>query len=277
MKKMGYRRTKNILPYFSLLFIAAMFILPLLWVIVASFDSQAQQSLKLPDSFTLSNYSSVLSDPANQRAFMIGLLLSGCQTLIVVFCSALAAYPLSRFKLKGKQKLMLVILFLTSLPITAVMVPVYQLFLMINLQDSIIGTMLFLSASSLPYGIWMMKNFMDNVPVELEESAWIDGASLFTSLRRVVAPLMVPGLFTVCIFTFIGSWGNFFVPFILLQSPDKLPASVTIFQFFGQFGTVQYGQLAAYSMLYMIPTFVLYGIAQRYMSQGFVLSGAAKG
>lgn len=275
--KIGHFQKMQILPYLSLGFIALMFLLPLLWLILASFDANATQSMKFPDHFTLKNYSSVLTDGKNQRAFLIGLLLSGGQTILVVICSGLAAYPLSRFNMKYKQGFLLTILFMTSLPITAVMVPVYQLFLFLNLQNSIFGTMMFLVASQLPYGIWMMKNFMDAVPKELEEAAWIDGASLFTSLRRVITPLMLPGIFTVSIFVFLGSWGNFFVPFILLQSPDKLPASVTIFQFFGQHGMVEYGQLTAYSILYMMPTFILYFFAQNHMSKGFSLGGGAKG
>src|SRR5699024_11316412 len=107
-----------------------------------------------------------------------------------------------------------------------------------------------MSAAALPYGIWLMKNFIDSVPVSLEESAWIDGASMLVGLRKVVVPLMKPGIFTVLIFTFTGSWGNFFVPFILIQSVEKLPASVTIFQFFAKLGWLFFGHLAAFSLFY---------------------------
>lgn len=270
-------KSKSIISIAILLVIAALFILPLLWVIFASFDANATQVIKLPDKITLENYTSVIMDPLNQRAFLIGIFLSGGQTVLVVILSLLAAYPLSRFKMKNKQKLMMSILFMTSLPITAVMVPVYQLFLFLNFQDSLIATLLFLTASQLPFGIWLMKNFIDGVPVELEESAWIDGASMLAGIRKVIAPLMIPGIFTVAIFVFIGSWGNFFVPYILLQSPEKLPASVTIYQFFGQYGYAAYGQLAAYSVLYMLPTFILYYFAQNHMSKGFNMGGANKG
>jgi multiple sugar transport system permease protein len=270
-------KSQTIIPYTILAIIAVLFILPLLWVIFASFDLHATQVLKLPEKITLDNYVSVITDPANQRAFLVGIILSGGQTILVVILSLLAAYPLSRFRMKNKQTLMITILFMTSLPITAVMVPVYQLFLFLNFQDSLIATLLFLTASQLPFGIWLMKNFIEGVPVELEESAWIDGASLLGGLIKVVAPLMIPGIFTTSIFVFIGSWGNFFVPYILLQSPEKLPASVTIYQFFGQYGYAAYGQLAAYSVLYMLPTFVLYYFAQNHMSKGFNLGGASKG
>lgn len=273
---MRTNKTQTSISYVILLLIAAAFILPLFWIIFASFDANATQVLKMPEEFSLANYSIVLTDSGNQSAFINGLFLSGGQTVLVVILSLLASYPLSRFPLKNKQKLLLTILFMTSLPITAVMVPVYQLFVFFNWVDSLWVTLLFLTASGLPFGIWMMKNFMDGVPVELEESAWIDGASSFDSLRKVIIPLMKPGIFTVAIFTFIGSWGNFFVPYILLQSPSKLPASVTLYQFFGQYGYAAYGQLAAYSIVYMLPTFVLYYFAQNHMSKGFNLGGATK-
>jgi multiple sugar transport system permease protein len=268
---------EKVTPYVVLGFIGILFLLPLLWVIFASFDPHAKVSLNIPKSLTMDNFTDILSDQSNQRAFLIGLGLSLGQAIIAVVLAGLAAYPLSRYQLKYKKPFLYSVLFMTALPITAVMVPVYQLFLMLNLHDSIIGTMLFLSASALPYAIWMMKNFMDSVPLEIEESAWIDGASVFKGLRKVVAPLMLPGLFTVGIFTFTMSWGNFFVPYILIQTPEKLPASVTIYQFFGSYGMVEYGKLAAFSLIYTIPPVILYILSQRFMSAGFSMGGASKG
>jgi multiple sugar transport system permease protein len=276
LKRNRYSLDK-IMPYIILSIIGILFLIPFLWIFLASFDPTAKVSIQMPEKFTTDNFTSVLSDKLNQRAFLIGLLLSLGQAIISVIVAGLAAYPLSRYDLKYKKPFLYTILFMTSLPITAVMVPVYQLFIMLNLQDSIFGTMLFLSASTLPYAIWMMKNFMDSVPLELEESAWVDGASVYKGLRKVVAPLMLPGIFTVGIFTFTGSWGNFFVPYILIQSPEKLPASVTIYQFFGQYGMVEYGKLAAFSLIYTIPAITLYILSQRFMSEGFSLGGASKG
>lgn len=268
--------SRNI-QYAILAFIALCFILPMLWVLIAAFDPNAQQGLKMPSSLTLNNFGSVLGDAGNVRSFGIGILLSGGQSLLVVVLSVLAAYPLSRYQMRFKKSFLLSILFMTALPITAVMVPVFQMFLVLKLQNSIIGTMLFLTASSLPYGIWMMKNFMDSVPIDLEEAAWIDGTSVWGGLRKVVAPLMLPGIATIAIYTFSGSWGNFFVPYILLQTPDKLPASVTIYQFFGSHGMVEYSKLAAFSILYTMPSVILYIFSQRYMSKGFSMGGATKG
>ncbi|MBE9916685.1 carbohydrate ABC transporter permease [Paenibacillus donghaensis] len=272
-RKLIYR----ILPYVILAFIGICFLLPLLWVLVASVDPNAMQSLKMPKQLTAGNYADVLTSSENQRSFVIGLLMSLGQAVIVVLLAVLAAYPLSRYQLKFKKPFMLTILFMTSLPITAVMVPVYQLFLSLKLYDNNIGVVLFYVASSMPYGIWMIKNFMDSVPEDLEEAAWVDGASVITGIRKIIAPLMVPGICTVAIFTFSGSWGNFFVPYILLQTPEKFPASLKLYQFFGQYGMVDYGRLAAFSVLYAIPSIMLYILSQRFMSKGFSMQGGTKG
>ena len=276
MKKKS-QKIEITIHYIILTILGLLFLLPLLWMIFASIDSSAIQAIKIPEKITINNFMEVLKDPQILKSFGIGLLISGFQALLVVFLSILAAYPLSRYRIRFKKSFMMTILFMTSLPMTAVMVPVYQLFLYLKFQDSILAVTFFLTASSLPYGIWMMKNFMDSVPIELEESAWVDGASAWRGVRSIVAPLIVPGMFTVAIFTFSGSWGNFFVPYILIQSPEKMPASVTIFQFFGNFGMVNYGKLAAYSVLYTIPVVVLYALSQNFMSKGFSMGGATKG
>lgn len=264
-------------PYAILSLIGICFFLPLLWVIIASFDNNASQALQIPQNITLGNYLNVLKNQTNQRSFAIGLLISILQTIFVVIVSGLCAYPLSRYQMKQKKLFMYSVLFMTSLPITALMVPVYQLFITIKLYDNIFGVILFLTASALPYAIWMMKNFMDSVSVELEEAAWVDGAGVFTALRKVVTPVMLPGIFTVAIYTFSGSWGNFFVPYILISSTEKYPASVMLYQFFGNHGMIAYGPLAAYSVLYATPSILLYIISQKYMSKGFSMQGAAKG
>ena len=268
---------RKMIPYLILLIIAFAFFLPLLWMILAAFDPNASQGFSIPKTVSLENFRAVLSNSRNIRGFLTSLLISVVQTTIVLVCSLMAAYPLSRYALHWGQKITMGMLFLTSIPITAVMVPVYQLFISLKLVDSIGGTIVFLASSSLPYGIWMMKNFLDGVSVELEEAAWIDGASTVKGLVKVVLPLMIPGIFTVAMFTFVSSWGNFFVPLILLQTTEKLPASINIYRFFGEHGVVIYGQLAAYSIMYMLPVFVLYFFSQNYMSKGFSMGGAAKG
>ncbi|MDK2859783.1 MAG: multiple sugar transport system permease protein [Sphaerochaeta sp.] len=267
---------KRLVPNLVLILIGLLFIWPMLWLFFASFDAGAPLSVRIPKDFTLDNYRKILSEPMNLRAFLNSFLISFSQSVIVILLSILAAYPLSRFPLKHKGKIMYGMLFLTGLPLTAIMVPVYMVFFSLKINNSLISTTLFLIATALPYSIWMTKNFMDDVPVVLEEAAWIEGAGMLETIRRVILPVIVPGIFVVFIFTFSGSWGNFFVPFILLNSANKFPASVAIYQFFGAFGKIAYGELAAFSLLYTLPIAVFYLLSQKYMSQGFSMSGSVK-
>ncbi|MFD7438721.1 carbohydrate ABC transporter permease [Streptomyces sp. NPDC059861] len=261
----------------GLLVVAAAFSLPLLWVILASLDPGADLQVQLPDGVTLDNFDAVLRPEITFTPLLNSLLLCGGGTLLTVACAALAAYPLSRFRSRLNRPFLLTILFATSLPITAIMVPVYALFVQVNLIDTMEGTIFFFAASQLPFAIWLMKNFMDGVPKELEEAAWTDGASSLQSLLRIVLPLMGPGVAVVTVFSFVMMWGNFFVPFMLLLTPDQMPAAVSINEFFGNRGTVVYGQLAAFSIIYSTPVILLYVLVARRMGGGFALSGAVKG
>jgi len=261
----------------ALLVIAAAFAVPLLWLVFASLDTHATLRVAPPHSPTLHNFSAVWTDRITFTPMLNSLLMCGGGTLLTVVCSALAAYPLSRFRSRFSRPYLLTVLFTTCLPVTAIMVPVYALFVQTNLVDTLWGTACFLAASQLPFGIWLMKNFMDGVPVVLEEAAWTDGASWLQSLTRVILPLMGPGAAVVTVYTFIIMWGNFFVPFMLLITPDQLPASVSIFTFFGNFGTIRFGELAAFSVLYSTPVLLLYILISRRLGGGFMLGGAVKG
>ncbi|MGX1492714.1 carbohydrate ABC transporter permease [Streptomyces tendae] len=261
----------------GLLVVAAAFVLPLTWVVLSALDPHADLRVKQPDGLTLDNFDAVMTPEITFTPLLNSLLLCGGGTLLTVACAALAAYPLSRFRSRFNRPFLLTVLFATSLPITAIMVPVYALFVQVNLIDTMEGTIFFFAASQLPFSIWLMKNFMDGVPKELEEAAWTDGASSFQSLVRIVLPLMGPGVAVVTVFSFVMMWGNFFVPFMLLLTPDQMPAAVSINEFFGNRGTVVYGQLAAFSILYSTPVILLYVLVARRLGGGFALGGAVKG
>ncbi|HRY55017.1 MAG TPA: carbohydrate ABC transporter permease [Spirochaetia bacterium] len=271
---MKRKNAKSAAQYGALSLVFACFALPLLWLALASFDPNADQIIKIPGKPTLANYVSVLGGPENLQGFLNSLLLAGLQSVVDVAVAFLAAYPLSRFQLSWKRHFLYVIVFMTALPLNAIMIPVFKLFISCGIQNNLVTTSLFMAAANLPYGIWMMKNFMDDVPVSLEEAAWVDGAGKLKAMRKIVVPLMVPGLCTVLIYVFTAAWGNFFVPFILLQDAAKFPASIRIYQYFQLNGLVEYGKLAAYSVVYMVPSVVLYALTQQFMSKGFAMGGA---
>lgn len=271
------KRTHTLTASLLLSLIGLLFLVPLLWVVFASFDGDATVSMRLPETWTLANYTDVMTWELAWQPLLNSIVISLGTALITVVVALLAAYPLSRYNARYQKPFMYGILFGTGLPLTAMMVPVYALFVSFGLLDSTWGVILFMAATSLPMAIWMLKNFMDSVPISLEEAAWVDGASSMQALTRVVVPLMRPGIGVVFIFVFTGAWGNFFVPFVLLFTSSKFPAAVSIFNFFGQYGTIAYGQLAAYSVLYAAPMVVLYVIVQKLSGASFALAGSVKG
>lgn len=270
------KKTNRVFVNLVVVLISVSFLLPLVWVVTASFDLEAGLSAAVPKTWSVDNYRAVLTPETTFTPLLNSLFLSASVAVLTVLIAILAAYPLSRYQSRFHGFYLYTILFISGLPITAMMIPVYALFVNLDLLDSLPAVALFLTASALPMAIFMMKNFMDTIPVSLEEAAWIDGASAMTALRRVVVPLMKPGIAAVTVFVFVSVWGNFFVPFILLVTPEKLPAAVTIYSFFGQHGTVGYGELAAFSIIYTLPAVALYLIITRSLG-AFALAGGVKG
>ena len=271
------RRMSAILANLALVVVGVSFLLPLVWLVFAAFDPHATYKTQIPQSLTLDNFTAVLTPELTFIPMLNSLIISVGTAGVTIIAALLAAYPLSRYQSRFNKPFMYTVLFGTSLPITAIMVPVYLLFVQMNLLDSVTGTILFMAASALPIAIFMTKNFMDSVPISLEEAAWMDGASAMRALRSIVVPLMRPGIAVVAIFVFFQAWGNFFVPFILLLSPSKQPAAISIYTFFGQYGSIAYGQLAAFSLLYAVPVMILYVLVSRGIGGSFALAGAVKG
>ncbi len=271
------RRPTAIAAGLVLLLIVAVFLAPMLWLILGSVHKDSALTVQLGGQYTLSNFRDIMTPSILWTPLRNSLILSGGTAILTVAVAALAAYPLSRYKMRFQKTFLYTIVFSTGLPITAIMVPVYVMFARFAITDSMVATVLFMSATSLPFAIWMMKNFMDGVPITLEEAAWTDGAGWLASLRHVVLPLMAPGVAVVSIFVFVTQWGDFFVPFILLLSPEKQPASVGIYVFFSQYGAVIYGQLAAFSIMYTLPIVALYGVLSKFLGGGFSFAGGLKG
>lgn len=271
------RRMSAILANSALVVVGVSFLLPLVWLVLAAFDPNATYKTQIPQTVTLDNFAAVLTPELTFIPLLNSLIISVGTATVTIVAALLAAYPLSRYQSRFNKPFMYTVLFGTSLPITAIMVPVYLLFVQMNLLDSVPGTIFFMAASALPIAIFMTKNFMDSVPISLEEAAWMDGASAMRALGSIVVPLMRPGIAVVAIFVFFQAWGNFFVPFILLLSPSKQPAAISIYTFFGQYGSIAYGQLAAFSLIYAVPVMVLYVVVSRGIGGSFALAGAVKG
>jgi multiple sugar transport system permease protein len=238
--------------------VLAFFALPLFVLVSSSLTANATADFEPPTHPTLSNFTTVATTQGFGSSLLNGFVLAAGSAAIAMVLGAAAAYPLSRFRFRGRVGFLLVVLFVTGVPVAALIVPLFEFFKEFNWLDNIFPTTLLMAAFATPISIWLMKAFVDNVDPSLEEAAWIDGASRLKGYVKVVLPIMTTGLLVVFLLNFIQGWANFYVPFILLASPSKLPISVTIYQFFGNNGTVYYGLLAAFAIFYSIPAAVLY-------------------
>ena len=277
MKTRAKKTISSVVAYTVLILLGIAFALPTVWMLLSAFDPLANTTITKIEYFTLDNFKAILTDQGYVHGFGNSMMYSTGIAAVVLFCAIFAAYPLSRYGFRKAEKISLSMLFLSSVPATALVVPAYKLFSTLHILNKPISLILFQAACSLPYAVWMMKNFFDAIPKELEEAAWTDGASSVQGMFRVVIPLMIPGVITVGIYTFITSWSNFIIPYILMNDTNMMPASVMLYNLFGEAGETNYGWLAAYSMLYMAPVVGLYSISQNWMSKGFSMGGANKG
>jgi multiple sugar transport system permease protein len=263
------RRTGNLL----LAIIGILFALPMLWMLAASLDSQASWSIEWPH-WTLHNFGEATGS-SQLHSLYNSFVLSGIATLVSTAASTLAAYALSRRRIPLKGPLLLVVLFLSGVPMSILIVPIYQLFANENWL-SLVPTAIFLGVTAMPFEIWLIKNFMDAIPYDLEEAARIERANTWHILTRIVGPLALPGIGAGAIFGFVNAWGSFVVPLVLITNTNDQPGPIAIYGFIGA-ANVQYGNIAAFSLLYSVPVFILYALMSRLFTGGFTLGGAVKG
>jgi len=255
--------------------LGVVFLLPLIWLLDASLNPHASAALTTP-AWSLKNFRAALAAGAG-GAIKNSLYLAIVSTIVATVVSTLAAFVLSRRRVPFKASLLLLILFLTGLPVTLLLIPIFEIFVHLGWVDSPFYTSLVLAATSVPFTIWLLKNFIDQVPRELEEAAAIEGASELRILWRIVIPLAMPGILVASILTFINSWGSFLIPLVLDANPSSQPGAVGIYQFMSANGVVHFGPLAAYSILFSAPVVVLYLICSRWLNGGFAFAGGVKG
>jgi multiple sugar transport system permease protein len=271
----GRARTHKFAINTALGVLGIIFLLPIIWLVDAASNPNATQALTTP-ALSVANFRAALAAGAG-GAIKNSLYLAVVSTIVATSVSTIAAYALSRRRVPFKGSLLLVVLFLTGLPVTLLLIPIYQIFVQFGWANSPFYTSLVLSATSIPFAIWLLKNFIDQVPKEFEEAAAIEGSSEMRILWKIVIPLALPGILVAAILTFINSWGAFLIPLVLDANPGNTPGAVGIYQFMSANGVVQYGPLAAYGILFSLPVVVLYLICSRWLNGGFAFAGGVKG
>jgi multiple sugar transport system permease protein len=239
---------------------AAFFVLPLLWLTTAPFNALATLSVQVPDQFTWANFQRVFANTFAMRALAQNSVIQSVGAMLLVTLSAtLAAYALSRARIPGSTVITYgLVLFSSVVTGTAAMVPIFLMIHGMGLIDTHLAVVLVFTGGLLPAAIFIMRDFVDSIPRSYEESALVAGASPWGVFRDIALPIIRPGMMVIAVWAFVNVWGGFLIPFILLRSPGRMPASVAIYSFYTEAGTPLITLTAAYSLLYSLPVLLLY-------------------
>ncbi|AOW90949.1 hypothetical protein BC342_02655 [Streptomyces olivaceus] len=270
-----WKLVQRALQYFLMVLLALFCVAPFAWVVLTAVDADGGPSVALPTP-TLDNFVRFFTDGGTPRLLLNSVIVSFSATALNLACGVFGAYGLSRYRFRGRTTFMFAILLIRVIPPPATIVALYLLMVKMHLDDGYLGLILVEAAAALPITLWLLKGTIDAVPFELEEAAWLDGNTRFGAIRRVVLPLVGPGLGAAAMLTFMAVWGDFLTPLVLLQSPDLYPLSIGLFRSFTAFNQVDWGVLAASAVVYMAPPAVLYLFLRRHLMRSS-LGGALKG
>jgi multiple sugar transport system permease protein len=262
--------------YLTSIAIAIVFLFPVYWMFAVSLKTP-QEIFRFPPAWypaspQLQNFLVLLRD-GDVWSVWNSLVIASISTMIAMVFGTLCAYSIVRFR-TGGENLAVWILSQRMLPPIAVVFPIFLLYAKVGWADTYHGLILLYTAFALPYVIWMMRGYLQEIPLELEESALVDGCSRWGVLRHVVVPVASSGLFATAVFAFIFSWNEFLFALVLTRT-QVLTYPVQISQYFGSQSTF-WAKISAMSVLGTLPVFFAVAAFQRYLVRGISL-GAVKG
>jgi multiple sugar transport system permease protein len=252
------------------------FVFPIYWLFIISFKTPdeifAFPPVWYPKSIQFANYRVLFKD-GDAATVGNSLILASVSTVIAMILGTLAAYSLVRFK-TGGENLAVWIISQRMMPPVAIVFPVFLLYVWLGWVDSFIGLIILYTAFSLPYVIWMMRGYIEDIPIELEESALVDGCTRWQVLRKVVLPMARSGLFATAVFTFVFAWNDFLFALVLTRT-EVTTYTVQVTHYFGGQSNF-WAKIAAMSVLGTIPVFITVATMQRFLVRGISM-GAVKG
>lgn len=278
-KKIFSRKTQNkFWAYLVLAIITIVLMVPFYWMVATALRSP-DEILKLPPSWipnpiTFDNFPRVFQEVPFARFIANSFILVFWNVIGQIFATTMVAYGFSRFRFPGRNALFLILLATLMIPNTITLVPQFILFARMGLINSYLPLILPAFAGS-PYLIFLMRQYMLTIPLELDEAAMLDGASRFQTLWHVLMPLMVPALVLVTVFTFVDVWNDFLRPLVYLNDPAKFTVSIGLAFFQGTKFTA-WDMLMAGSLMVMLPPAILFFFTQKRLMGGISMT-AIKG
>jgi len=255
---------------FALLFT----LVPFYWMLLFAFRPSGSTAL-FPWPLTFEHFAKVWTGGGFGTFFLNSVYVALASLVISIVVGLMGGYALARFSFRGKGAFLLVMLCTQFVPGAMLLIPLFQIFNGIGLTNSLWSLIIGDSVFQLPLSLVLMVGFIRNVPIDIEEAAWIDGCSRFRAFIAVVLPLLRPGIVAVGSFAFISAWNNFLLAVMFISSQDKFTIPVGLSYLIGEFGT-DFGALAAGGVIAVVPVVAIFAFVQRYLVQG-LSAGAVKG
>ncbi|MFI7292239.1 carbohydrate ABC transporter permease [Streptomyces anulatus] len=259
--------------------IALVMVFPVYWLVISALrpnrEIRSYDQTLWPTSITFDNFVRATEQPNFSTAIQSSLIVAVTAVVGGMIIATLAALAIGRFRFFGRKALVLIMILVQMLPPTAMLIPIYAQLNAMGGIDEYWGLIVVYLVSTLPFATIMIRGFVVNIPVELEESAMVDGCTRFQAFRRVIFPLLAPGLAAASIFALVNAWNEYLFAYILINDNSKYTLNVWLMTFTTERGT-DYGALMAASTMIAIPVVVFFMIIQKKMAAGLT-SGAVKG
>ncbi|MEU0095924.1 carbohydrate ABC transporter permease [Kribbella sp. NPDC006257] len=274
--RLSRRITLNVLALGVFLFS----IFPVYWMVLTAFkptkEIQAETPSFFPNHVTLSHFSTAVHAAGFWTFWRNSAMVAISAVLLALVIACLAAYAVGRMKWKGRQAFILMVFIAQMTPWEALLIPMYVIARDTDMLDKLPMLTLIYFMMTLPFTIVTLRGFLKGIPVELEEAAQVDGCNQFTAFRRIVFPLLAPGLLSTSLFGFITAWNEFaFANLLIIKNQDQRTLPVWLSSFSNTFGT-DWGATMAAATLFMLPVLLIFLVLQGRVTTG-VAAGAVKG
>lgn len=269
-------KVKEGLYLLFVIFFVGNIIFPFIWQLINSFKTQVDlfsiPPVFWPSEWTLDNYREVFTMQPFLLYLKNSFVISTMVTIICILIGSMASYSISRTNIKGKKLFMVGLLTITLLPPITIINPIYRLLKTMGLLNTYLGLTLANTTLQLPMTVWFLQGFFQKIPKSIEESAELDGASVIQVFFRIILPLVLPGVFTVGILTFIGAWNQYL--FAQVLNPLKIRRTVTVgLTLYQTDYTVPWGTMTAASVIITFPLIIMVLIMQRRIISGMLDGG----
>ena len=271
-KKTAVNVLKNVLAWM----VSLIMLIPLVLIVVNAFKPDAEAltlTLSLPETWTFSNFATVIEKGKLIRSFLNSLLYAGCATVIAVVLGSMAAYIFSRRRDRFNNSVYMYMVLGIVIPINYV--ALMKVMQVTHLNNSVPGIILLYAATQLPFTVFLIYGFVSKVPTDLDEAAVIDGCGPVRLYFNIILPMLRSSMVTAAVLCFLNTWNEFVMPLYFLNSSEKWPMTLAVYNFFGQYEK-SWNLICADILLTCLPVIIMHLVCQKYIVGGQT-AGAVKG